>query len=146
MNAVGRLLHMVPELMLLGFATWTLALLVGTIGIYRWGRILTRRQRIGDFRADAREGAAWYQRATRAHANCIENLPVFVVIVFVLRAAGVVGPEIDALCVVVLVARICQSMVHVAFVQTDRIVSIRFSCYSLQAVSFFALIVLAVMR
>ena len=26
--------------------------------------------------SDALDGAGWYQRGTRAHANCIENLPI----------------------------------------------------------------------
>ena len=31
----------VPVWMLLAFATWTVVLLLGTVGVYRWSRILT---------------------------------------------------------------------------------------------------------
>lgn len=72
----------VPVWMLLGFATWTVLLLLFTIGIYRWSRILSGRVPIRQFPADAVGGEEWYRRATRAHANCIENLPVFGAIVF----------------------------------------------------------------
>ena len=58
----------VPLFTLLGFALWTLLVLVATIGIYRWTLILTGRAPIHAFRADAANEAAWYQRATRAHA------------------------------------------------------------------------------
>ena len=75
----------VPVGMLLGFAAWTLLLLVITVGIYRWSLILTRTAAIASFPADAIEGAGWYQRGTRAHANCIENLPVFGAIVIALQ-------------------------------------------------------------
>ena len=70
--------------MLLGFATWTLLLLMATVGVYRWSRILTGRVEVRNFRADQVEGEDWYKRAMRAHANCVENLPVFGAIVFAL--------------------------------------------------------------
>jgi len=66
----------VPVWMLLGFAAWTVLLLLSTVGVYRWSRILTGRVPIRDFRADQVEGEDWYRRSMRAHANCIENLPV----------------------------------------------------------------------
>ena len=47
-----------PTWMLLGFAAWTLLLLM-TIGAYRWSRIVTRRARISSFRADPVEGPDW---------------------------------------------------------------------------------------
>ena len=72
---------MVPVWMLVGFATWTVLLLLATVGVYRWSRILTGRMPIRSFRADQIEGADWYIRAMRAHANCVENLPVFGAIV-----------------------------------------------------------------
>jgi uncharacterized membrane protein YecN with MAPEG domain len=129
-----------PILMLLGFAAWTLLLLVATVGIYRWSLILTGSAAIASFRADASDGAGWYQRGTRAHANCIENLPVFGAIVFALQAAEASGALVDALSVAIVAARIVQSLVHTCFVQTDRVVSIRFSFYTVQAVSFLLLI------
>ena len=45
-----------PVWMLLGFATWTVLLLLATVGIYRWSRILMGRVPIREFRADEVEG------------------------------------------------------------------------------------------
>src|SRR5262245_42499234 len=85
----------VPVWMLLGFAAWTVLLLIATVGTYRWGRILTGTAHIASFRADQIEGAGWYQRGTRAHANCIENLPVFAAIVLALQAGSVGGTLVN---------------------------------------------------
>ena len=91
-----------PVWMLLGFATWTVLLLLFTIGVYRWSRILSGRMPIADFPPDAVGGEDWYRRATRAHANCIENLPVFGAIVLGLYVGNVASTLGDALAVTVL--------------------------------------------
>jgi len=126
--------------MLLGFAMWTALLLLFTIGVYRWSRIFSGRVAIRNFPADAAGGAEWYRRATRAHANCIENLPVFGAIVFALYAGHVTGSLVDALAVTVLVARILQSLVHVCFVHTDTVASLRFTFFFVQFICFLWLV------
>ena len=136
----------IPTWALLGFAAWTMLLLLLTVGVYRWLRILTGRVAIRDFPADAAGGEDWYKRATRAHANCIENLPVFGAIVYLITTIGLEGPMVDALCIATLAARIVQSCVHISRVQTNAFVAVRFSFYSVQLVSFLVLIVMAVRR
>jgi uncharacterized MAPEG superfamily protein len=126
--------------MLLGFATWTALLLLFTVGTYRWSRIFSGRAAIGNFPADAAGGEEWYRRATRAHANCIENLPVFGAIVFGLHAGNVTGSLVDALAATVLAARIVQSLVHVCFVNTNTVVSMRFAFFLVQFLCFLWLI------
>jgi uncharacterized MAPEG superfamily protein len=91
---------------------------------------------IRGFRADQVEGADWYLRAMRAHANCVENLPVFGAIVLGLYVGNVAGAFVNALAVAVLVARIMQSLVHVCFVQTNTVASVRFGFFFVQIVSF----------
>ena len=132
----------VPVWMLVGFAAWTVLLLFATVGVYRWSRILTGRVAIREFRADQIEGADWYKRAMRAHANCVENLPVFGAIVFGLYVGNVGSALVNAVAVAVLVARIMQSMVHVCFVQTDLVTSVRFGFFFVQIVSFLWLTVI----
>jgi uncharacterized MAPEG superfamily protein len=126
--------------MLLGFAMWTILLLLGTVGVYRWSRILTGRVPIREFRADHIEGQDWYRRAMRAHANCVENLPVFGAIVFALYVSGVNSATANLVSVVILVARVLQSLVHVCFVETDTAVAVRFTFFSVQIAGFFLLI------
>jgi uncharacterized MAPEG superfamily protein len=114
--------------------------------VYRWSNILFSNAPIASFRSDRLEGEDWYRRGTRAHANCVENLPVFGAIVLVITAIGLEGHIVDYLCVTVLIARVCQSLVHISRVQTDAVVSLRFSFFSIQLVCFFALIALVVLH
>lgn len=128
--------------MLIGYATWTVLLLIATVGVYRWSRILTGRAAIRSFQADQVEGEDWYKRAMRAHANCVENLPVFSAIVFGLYVGNVASALVNALAVAVLAGRILQSLVHVCFVQTNAVVAVRFAFFSVQILSFLWLVVI----
>src|SRR5438477_8660641 len=123
-----------PVWVLLGFAGWTLVTLFGSVGVYRWSRILTGRARITEFVADVPHGAEWYRRAMRAHANCVENLPVYGAVVVGIVASGIRSPLLDGLAIVLLLARVCQTIVHVAFEPTSAIVGIRFSFFLTQAI------------
>jgi uncharacterized membrane protein YecN with MAPEG domain len=133
-----------PLLTLLGFAVWTLVLLATTVGVHRWTLILLRRAPVNSFPADAPTGPGWYQRATRAHMNCVENLPVYGAIVVVTTLAGRHGWLLDALSIAVLAARVCQTAIHVLFVQSERAVSLRFTCFTVQLVAMLWMAVLAV--
>ena len=129
-----------PIWMLVGFAVWTVLLLIATVGVYRWSRILTGCAPIRSFRADQIEGSDWYQRAMRAHANCVENLPVFAAIVFGLYAGNVTSALVNALAAIILVARVMQSLVHVCFDQTNLVAAVRFAFFFVQIVAFLWLI------
>ena len=59
-----------------------------------------------------------------------------------MRALGIASPALDPLCALILTARIPQSLVHVCFEQTDRVVSVRFAFYFVQLLSFCVLIAL----
>jgi uncharacterized MAPEG superfamily protein len=104
----------IPMWVLLAFAAWTLCVLCATIGVYRWSRIFAGRATIREWRADAAQGAQWYQRAMRAHMNCVENLPVYGAVALAAFVAGVSGPATDVLALAFLAARMLQSIVHVA--------------------------------
>jgi uncharacterized MAPEG superfamily protein len=126
----------IPLWMLLGFAAWTAAILVFAIGSYRFSRILTGRAGMASFPADGREGAAWYQRAMRAHANCVENLPLFTAAVLAVYASGLDSPAANTLAVAALAARVCQTLVHIAVAQTDSVVTLRFTFFVAQLACF----------
>lgn len=132
----------IPLWMLLGFATWTILLLTLTIGVYRWALIFAGRAAVNGFPAEAVAGADWYKRSMRAHANCIENLPVFAAVVLAIEFGGAGGPAADSMSIAILAARVMQSLVHVSLPQTSRVVSVRFTLFSVQLVCFFALIVI----
>lgn len=78
----------IPVAALLAFAIWTISLLTSTIGIARWGMIFQGKAELKSFPGDEAHGSPFYRRATRAHANCIENLPVFGAIVFAVECLG----------------------------------------------------------
>ncbi len=122
-----------PVWVLLGFAGWTLVTLFLSVGVYRWSHILTGKKDIKDFRADAVDGADFYKRAMRAHVNCLENLPVYGAIVFAARAAGLDDPMLDALAITLIGARVLHTLVHLSFVQTNPVVSVRFGFFFVQA-------------
>lgn len=124
----------VPMWSLLAFAGWTLAVLLGGIGVSRWSQILTGRKQIADFPADQPHGSAAYRRIVRAHLNCVENLPVYGVIVIGLELGHVSSSLLDGLAVTVIGARIFQSLTHMLFRETNRTVLIRFLFFSLQII------------
>ena len=124
----------IPQWVLLGFAVWTLMILCGTVGIYRWSMILAGRAKVSHWRADELQGSDWYRRAIRAHMNCVENLPVYAAIVVCMTAADVTGPLVNSLSAVFLAARILQTTAHIAFEQTDRVASMRFGFFFVQIV------------
>jgi uncharacterized MAPEG superfamily protein len=124
----------IPVWVLLGFAAWTLLTLFTTVGWYRWSRILTGRGQLAEFRADEVHGADWYRRAMRAHANCVENLPVYGAIVVAILASGLHSRSLDCLSIVLLAARICQTITHIAFEPTNSMVGVRFTFFLTQAI------------
>ena len=134
----------VPLWTLLGFALWTIMLLIATVGVYRWSRILTGRAEIRDYREYRIEGKEWYKRALRAHANCVENLPVFGAIVLAVHVSGVQQPLVNSISISVLLARITQSLIHVGFTQTNRVVFLRFAFFFVQIIGFLWLSIIVV--
>ena len=118
--------------MLLGFALWTLLVLVAGIGVERMTLIARGKAGFASFPADVPHGRDAYRRMTRAHANCVENLPVFAAVVLVANLAGSASRLFDALAVAVMAARIAQTSVHVLFVVRDLTVAVRFAFYLVQ--------------
>jgi len=124
----------IPVAVLLGFAGWTLATLLMPIGWYRWSRIFTGTAAINEFEADAGRATGWYQRAHRAHANCLENLPLYAALVVVIAAVGASHPALDPLALVLLAARVAQTVTHIGFRPTPRAVAMRFVFFFTQVV------------
>jgi uncharacterized MAPEG superfamily protein len=131
----------IPLSCLLGFATWTVLLVFFGIGPYRVGNVLLGKARASAFPAAVPHGPDWYQRLMRAHANCVENLPVFGAVVLVAAASGYSSPTFDTLAEVVLAARVCQTIAHVSSGR-GRVINIRFTFFLTQVVSMLAMIVL----
>ena len=125
----------IPLWVLFAFALWTIAVLMAGVGLRRWSLILTGRAQLTDFPADMPHGGPAYRRAMRAHANCVENLPVYGALVFVIFAAKMSAPILDTLALVFITARIGQSLVHMLFAESNVTVLVRFTLFFSQIVA-----------
>jgi hypothetical protein len=114
---------------LIGFIAWTLALLIlmETIRTYL---VVSGKVPANGFTPDNRNLSPFMQRLARAHANCIEGLPVFggiMMVAIILSATAVT----DGLSLWLLGARIAQSTIHL--ISTSAIaVSARFTAFATQ--------------
>jgi uncharacterized MAPEG superfamily protein len=118
---------------LLGFAAWTLCIVVIGIGGSRVGKVVLGRAKPTDFPADVPHGSERYRRVMRAHANCVENLPIFGAVVVAAALAHLAGGLFDTLPEVYLGARVAQSATHIASGSATA-VNVRFSFFVVQLV------------
>ena len=130
---------------LLGFAAWTLLLVVVGIGGPRITAILKKQATPASFTPAVPHGSERYQRSMRAHMNCVENLPVFAALVLLGSAVGVTSEAFQMLAVTVLPARVVQSVAHIASGR-NRAVLVRFIFYSIQLGCFAGMIILLAMH
>lgn len=115
-----------PLWVLLAFAMWTLAVLMAGIGVRRWSLIFSGQAQLTDFPADTPHGTPAYRRAMRAHANCVENLPIYGAIVLAAFATQVTHAILDTLALTFLAARVGQTLTHMLLVETNATVLARF--------------------
>jgi uncharacterized MAPEG superfamily protein len=120
---------------LLGFVVWTLLLVVIGIGATRISQVMRGQARPNSFNPSVPHGSERYQRTLRAHANCVENLPIFAALVLLGSLTAVPDPLFQAAALAVLPARILQSAVHVAS-NRNRAVLARFVFFSVQLICF----------
>ena len=94
------------------FIAWALLLLV-VMEIVRGHLVLTGRARSNEFKPDNSNISPFMQRLARAHANCVESLPLFGGLLLVAMATGRTEAT-DPLAPWLLGARIVQSSIHLA--------------------------------
>ncbi|MGH6816149.1 MAG: MAPEG family protein [Hyphomicrobiaceae bacterium] len=121
-----------PQWTVLAFAAWTLIVLIFGVGTRRWYLILSGEAAITSFPADTPHGSTAYRRAMRAHANCVENLPVYAAIVLVAEAARLVPSHMDTLALAIMACRVLQSSIHVLLPETESTVAVRFAFFLAQ--------------
>lgn len=133
-----------PLWMVLAFAAWTLAVLLAGVGVRRWALILSHRASLTSFPADTAHGSPAYRRAMRAHANCVENLPVFAAIVLTASLAKLTTPLFGTLCVTTMIGRIGQSLVHMLLPESNASIAVRFTFFLLQIAAMVAMMAVVV--
>ncbi len=114
---------------LLGLTAWTLFLLI-LMEVLRSRLILMKAIAANEFKPDNSNLSPFMQRLARAHANCVESLPVFGILLIVAllnNRAGVTNPLAPWL----FAARVVQSCVHLASLSVPA-VWIRFIAFAVQ--------------
>jgi uncharacterized MAPEG superfamily protein len=121
---------MTPTLAALtGFIAWTLFLLV-VMEVIRSKMVVTKEVPANGFRPDNANLSPFMQRLARAHANCLEGLPIFGGLMLVAVVSGK-SSLTDPLAFVLLGARIVQSSIHLASLSPTA-VTLRFSAFAVQ--------------
>lgn len=114
---------------LTGFVAWALLLLVLMEGIRSY-LLIRGKTTVSALTPDNANLSPFMQRLARAHANCIEGLPIFGGLLLIAFVTGH-GTLTDSLAYVFLAARIFQSLVHLASSSTPA-ASVRFSAFVVQ--------------
>ena len=121
---------MTPTLYALtGFVAWSLALLVLMEAI-RSKMVMTGEVKANGFQPDNANLSPFMQRLARAHANCVEGLPIFGGLMLIAVVAGQ-SAVTDSLALVFLGARIVQSLIHLSSLSATA-VWLRFSAFAVQ--------------
>jgi len=129
-----------PLLCLAGFAAWAI-LLVTAIGALRVAQVFTGKKQSNQFPGGTQHGGDAYWRLNRAHLNAVENLPIFGALVLVGALLRVDAPLFQTLPLVILGARVVQSLVHISSGSVTA-VNLRFSAFLTQVGCFAVLAVL----
>lgn len=95
---------------LLGFAAWTLLLLM-TLGSVRTSAVVAGKRAPNSFSPSGDEMDGFGKRLTRAHANCYENLPLAAAVLLYAIATNQTAIT-DGLAYIFLAARMAQSTTH----------------------------------
>lgn len=121
---------MTPTLIALtGFISWSLLLLVLMESIRSW-LVLSKAVPANGFTPDNANLSPFMQRLARAHANCIEGLPIFGGLMLVAIVTSQTALT-DPLAYIFLAARVVQSLIHLSSLSATA-VTLRFSAFAVQ--------------
>ena len=114
---------------LVGLTLWTLVLLI-LMEALRTRYVVTKVVAANKFRPDNSNLSPFMQRLARAHANCVESLPIFGILLItalLTNRAGITNPLAPWL----LAARLIQSCVHLISLSVAA-VNVRFVAFAVQ--------------
>lgn len=112
------------------YALWAIALAV-IVAADRIQLVIRGDARANSFTSGVPHGSEFYWRTNRAHLNAAENLPIFATIVLSGWVVGMETVTFNRLAVIVVVARIIQSVIHIASGSVPA-VGLRFAAYAVQ--------------
>ncbi len=114
---------------LTGFVAWSLFLLV-LMELIRSKLVVTKAVPANGFKPDNSNLSPFMQRLARAHANCVEGLPIFGGLMLIAVVSGR-SAVTDPLAYVFLATRILQSVIHLSSLSALA-VTLRFSAFAVQ--------------
>ena len=114
---------------LTGFVGWSLFLLV-LMELIRSKLVITKAIPANGFKPDNSNLSPFMQRLARAHANCVEGLPIFGGLMLIAVVSGR-SAVTDPLAYAFLAARILQSIIHLSSLSALA-VTLRFSAFAVQ--------------
>ncbi len=114
---------------LTAFIAWTLLLLT-LMEVMRSQLVVRGKVAANAFTPDNAGLSPFMQRLARAHANCVENLPIFAGLLLIALVTGRTAVT-DPLAYVLLGARVLQSVVHLMSLSTTA-VTVRFAAFAVQ--------------
>lgn len=114
---------------LLGFVAWSLFLLV-LMELIRTKLVITKKVAANEFNPQNSNLSPFMQRLARAHANCIEGLPLYGGLLLIALISSNTGIT-DSLAYVFLCARIIQSIIHLISLSPIA-VTLRFTAFAVQ--------------
>ncbi len=126
-----------PILAVTLFALWTAVLAIG-VPLWRIILVSSGLYRTSDFTPGDAHGSPTYWRLNRAHVNAAENLAVFATLAIGGIASGVSDVLFGQLCIAVLIARIAQSVIHIASGASAAIM-MRFVAFAVQIGCYFGM-------
>jgi hypothetical protein len=114
------------------YALWTIALVL-MVGADRVLQVMEGKARANSFTPGTPHGSDSYWRINRAHMNAAENLAIFAAIVLSGWVAGMETALFNRLAVIVVVARVIQSTIHMLS-GSVLAVNLRFAAFGVQLV------------
>jgi len=110
---MADMIHLPQSIVALVFyALWAIALVL-MIAVDRLLLIFRGQVKNNEFLSGVPHGNEAYWRINRAHLNTVENLPIFAAIVLAAWVAGAESHLFNLLAMLVLAARIVQSIIHI---------------------------------
>lgn len=123
-----------PLISLVWFALWAVFLGILVIAA-RTRQVMSGKAKADSFPSGEKHGDDAYWRINRAQANTLENLPIFGALVLAGVASGVTTPLFSMLCVIIVIARMSQSIIHMTSGSIAAI-NLRFMAYLVQMICF----------
>ena len=116
-------------LALTAFISWALALLI-LMEILRTKLVIAKKTVVTSFVPDNSNLSPFMQRLARAHANCIEGIPIFGGLMLIAIATDRTSVT-NSLALVLLAARITQSLIHLSS-SSSTAINLRFLAFAVQ--------------